>query len=412
MRRPKTLETKERTFGALALARGLRSMGINFSTIALPLYMEALGFSAVAIGLSFVLMTLAGTALLFLWGILGDRYGYKKVLLAVELLFGASCLMLASSSSLAVIIVAATLGGYGGQGGGGLRGSFGPGLSAFIGSVWKDPYERTRRIGVITFIGGLAGLVGYGVLAWVGASAHLVGDVRAYRDAYLLVFGVTVASITALLATREGTHPPRTARILTSGGQKFIGKVVASNVLNGLGLGLAVPLLPLWLSLKFGFDAETIALIFGGSTVCSSVASYFSHAVASRLGNVATASATRAINGAMLVAMAVAPWGLLAGALYVVRGFSGGLGTPARASVTLGGVAGSELGAATSIAGVSMRVSLMSSGLAGYLLTVAENVPLGAGGVIQLAGGFLYYRLLKGTPGAERMSPEAGAGAS
>jgi Major Facilitator Superfamily len=384
-------------------------VGISFSTIALPLYMAALGFSAVTIGLSFVLMTLAGTALVFVWGVLGDRVGYKTVLVAVELLFGASCLLLAYGTSLSVIIVAAMMGGYGGQGGGGLRGSFGPGLSAFVGSVWKDAYERTRRIGAITFVGGIAGLAGYGVLAWVGARAPVVGDAAAYQDAYLLLFGTTVGSIAALLLTREGSHPPRTARILTSGGQRFIGRVVLSNVFNGFGLGLAIPLLPLWFSLRYGFDAGTIALVFGASTACSSVASYFSHAVATRLGNVATGAATRVVNGAMLVAMAAAPWGALAGGLYVVRGFSGGLGVPARTSVTLGGVAGSELGAATSISGVSMRASLMSSGIAGYLLTVAENAPLGAGGVFQLVGGLIYYRLLKGTPGTEGVK-EGGGG--
>ena len=79
------------------------------------------------IGLSFVLMTLVGTGLVFLWGVLGDRVGYKRVLVAVDLLFAVSCLMLATSTSLVPIMVAAMLGGYGGQGGGGLRGSFGPG---------------------------------------------------------------------------------------------------------------------------------------------------------------------------------------------------------------------------------------------------------------------------------------------
>ena len=397
-------EARNWTFRYLALARALRSVGISFSTIALPLYMAALGFSPVTIGLSFVLMTLGGTGLVFVWGILGDRVGYKKVLIVVDVLFAGSCLILAMSTSLIPVVTAAVIGGYGGQGGGGLRGAFGPGLSAFVGSVWKGAYERTKTIGTITFVGGIAGLAGYAVLAWVGLRVPALGDVGAYQDAYILLLGTTAASVAALLLTKEGVHPPRTARILTKEGQKFIGKVVVSNVFNGLGLGLAIPLLPLWFSLKFGFGAETIALIFGASAVFSSVASYFSHVVAVRLGNVSTAAVTRAVNGALLVAMAFAPWGLVAGAIYVVRGISGGLGAPARTSVTLGGVAGSEMGAATSISGVSMRASFMSSGVAGYLLTVAENAPLGIGGALQIVGGALYYRLLRGMSGSPESS--------
>lgn len=362
--------------------------------------MAALGFSPVTIGLSFVLMTVAGTGLVLIWGVLGDRVGYKTVLIAVEVLFGASCLILATNTGLVLVVIAAMMGGYGGQGGGGLRGSFGPGLTAFVGSVWKGSNERTRVIGAITFLGGIASLLGYAVLYWVGLRVPALGDVRAYKDAYVLLLATTAVATAALLLTKEGVHPPRTAKILTRGGQRFIGRVVVSNVFNGLGLGLAIPLLPLWFSLRFGFGADTIALVFGASTVCSSVASYLSHRVAARLGNVKTAAVTRAMNGVMLLAMAVAPLGIVASAIYVARGFSGGLGVPARTSVTLGGVAGSELGAATSISGMSMRASLASSGVAGYLLTVAENAPLGIGGLLQVVGGVLYYRLLRATPEA------------
>ena len=208
-------DSRRWTLRYLALARALRSVGISFSTIALPLYMAALGFSPVIIGLSFVLMTLVGTGLVFLWGILGDRVGYKKVLIAADLLFAGSCSILSTNTSLIPVVIAATMGGYGGQGGGGLRGAFGPGLSAFIGTVWKGGYERTKTIGTISFVGGMAGLAGYAVLAWVGLRVPALGDVRAYQDAYLLLLGTTAASVAALLLTREGVHPPRTAKILT-----------------------------------------------------------------------------------------------------------------------------------------------------------------------------------------------------
>lgn len=137
---------EDRNFHSLLYARVLRSIGISFSSVALPLYMAVLGFSPVVIGISFLLMTLFGSFLVFLWGLVGDRFGYKKVLIFVEALFSCSAIIFAfgQGSNLALILFAAVIGGYGGMGGGGLRGAFGPGMTALVGYLWKEPAERIR----------------------------------------------------------------------------------------------------------------------------------------------------------------------------------------------------------------------------------------------------------------------------
>jgi MFS family permease len=389
--------TKDRSFRLLLLARVMRSVGISFSSLALPIYMLKLGFSTVLIGLTFSLMTVVGSALVFGWGLLGDRFGYKKVVILVELLFAASALILSlTSGSLPLIVLAAVIGGYGGMGAGGLRGAFGPGLTALVGSIWKEPEERVRKLGSIMFVAGIAGIVGYGFLGVQGwlSTAKILGELESFRAIYLLTFFAALVGVVSLIGVSEAPHPKKEARILTNESRKFVSKVVASNVVNAAGIGIVIPLLPLWFLTRFGYDSTVISLIYAVSSAISAVSSYYSHVLTARIRTVSAASLTRALNGAFLIAMAFSPIGAIAAALYLIRGLSSGLGAPIRQSIMISGVSESEMGTASSLSGVSTRLSFLSSGLGGYLLAVAENSPLLVGGILQLFGGALFYRLL------------------
>ena len=362
--------------------------------------MSKLGFSTVLIGLTFALMTVVGAALVFGWGLLGDKFGYKKVVILVEILFAFSALLLSlSSATLPLIILAAVIGGYGGMGAGGLRGAFGPGLTALVGSIWKGQEERVRKLGSITFIAGIAGIAGYGLLGVQGwlFTTKIFGELQSFRVIYLLTFFTALLAVVSLAGVRESAHSKKEARILTNKSRKFVSKVVASNIVNATGIGIVIPLLPLWFLIRFGYDSMTISLIYAGASAVSAISSYYAHLLTSRIKAVSAASLTRGLNGAFLLAMAFSPLGAIAAALYLVRGLSSGLGGPIRASITLSGVSDSEMGTATSLSGVSTRLSFLSSGLGGYLLAVAENSPLVVGGILQLCGGAIFYRLLRGS---------------
>jgi Major Facilitator Superfamily len=383
-------------FRTLLYARILRSVGISFSSVALPLYMSALGYSPLVIGISFLLMTLFGSFLLLLWGVVGDRFGYKNVLIIVEALFSCSAIIFAfaQGSNLILIVFAAVIGGYGGMGGGGLRGAFGPGMTALVGYLWRDPVERIRRLGRITFVAGLAGTAGYALLAAEGFASSFVGEIGAFRLLYFLTFFTGAGAIVLLSFIREQHHAPRKARIITKKSGQFVSRIVASNIVNGLGIGLAIPLLPLWFLLAFQYSATEISIIYVCSAIAGAIASYFAHNVSARIGAVNSASMARILNGVFLASMAFSPFGILAASLYVVRAISGGVSAPIRQAVTLQGVEETELGAASSLSGLSVRASFMSSGLGGYLLTLSESLPLELGGALQICGGAIFYKLL------------------
>ncbi|HVB95877.1 MAG TPA: MFS transporter [Nitrososphaerales archaeon] len=397
----------DRNFRLLLYARVLRSVGISFSSVALPLYMAALGFSVVVIGVSFLLMTVFGSLLVFLWGPLGDRYGYARVMMAVEALFVVSALVFSLSPSgiLPIILFAAVIGGYGGMGGGGLRGAFGPGMTALVGYLWRGSDERVRRLGTITFVAGLAGTAGYALLSAQSALSVFFGDVGAFRAFYVLTAVTGLGAIVLISLIREPRHARKKERVITREGGRFVSRIVLSNVVNGAGIGLAIPLLPLWFRLAFGYSNAEISVIYVASAVVGAVASYFAHEVSSRFGAVLSASAARVTNGLLLVSMAFAPLGILAASLYCLRAVSAGVSAPIRQAVTMGGVQDSELGTATSLTGLAQRASFASSGLGGYLLTLSEGLPLEFGGVLQVCGGALFYGLLRRSRGQEASRP-------
>ncbi len=386
----------DKNFQFLLFARIMRSVGISFSTLALPLYMAALGFSPTVIGISFLLMTLAGAFLVLIWGLVGDRFGYKKVLIMVELLFASSAILLAfgDTKDLVIILLAAVMGGYGGMGGGGLRGAFGPGMSALVGYLWRNPAERIRKLGTVTFVAGLAGIAGYALLSVEDFASATLGEVGAFRLLYLVTFFTGIAGIMLLTFLKEPHHLPRKAKIITYDSGKFVSKIVVSNIVNGFGIGLAIPLLPLWFLLAFKYTATDISIIYISSAAASATASYFARHVSGRLGAVRSASLARIFNGLFLLGMAFSPFGVFAAALYVIRSISGGFGAPIRQAVTLGGVQETEFGAASSLSGVSVRAAFVSSGLGGYLMTVSEGLPLEVGALFQICGGVIFYRLL------------------
>ena len=389
----------DRYFRLLLFARVLRSIGIGFSSLALPLYMTALGYTPVLIGVSFLLMTVLGSFLVFLWGPLGDKFGYAKVMILLEALFATSALIFAFSPTavLPVIVFAAVIGGYGGGGGGGLRGTFGPGITALVGYLWRGTEERIRRLGTITFVAGISGTVGYALLYLQSVLSVRFGDIGAFKMVYFWTALTGLGALALLCLIKEPKHAKRSAKVITRESGTFVSKVALSNVVNGFGIGLAIPLLPLWFGLAFSYNNAEISVIYVVSAVVGGIASYFSHEVSSRLGAIRSASAARGASGILLVAMAFVPIGTVAALLYCLRAACGGVSAPVRQAVTLGGVQETDLGAASSLAGLAQRASFTSSGLGGYLLSLYEGLPLEVGGLLQLAGGFLFFGLLRGS---------------
>ena len=94
----------------LFAARALRDFGDSFVAILLPAYLLALGFTPLAVGV-LATVSLSGSACLTIGaGVLGARYGYRRLLLIAAGLMVATGLAFASFHQYAILLAIAFAG--------------------------------------------------------------------------------------------------------------------------------------------------------------------------------------------------------------------------------------------------------------------------------------------------------------
>jgi len=143
-------------FHWLLTSRVLRSVGIIFVTLSSSLYLSLLGLSPPTIGLIFLGITAYVAGYSFGMGLLGDRVGYRKTLIAGEFISGVGILVLGLARNIDLIVPALIISGLGGTAGG-ARGAFSPGLTALVASNWTDEKERVRKMGLLTSASAFSG---------------------------------------------------------------------------------------------------------------------------------------------------------------------------------------------------------------------------------------------------------------
>jgi EmrB/QacA subfamily drug resistance transporter len=146
--------------------------------------------------------TLVFAGLLFTWGVLGDRFGRRKILLLGMVLFGLASLASAYAHSPGQLIAARSLMGIGGA-------AILPATLSIISNVF-DPRERARAIGI------WAGAVGLGV-----AVGPVVGGVLLehfwWGSVFLINVPILVFGIIAVITLVPDSRDPRPGRIDVAG---------------------------------------------------------------------------------------------------------------------------------------------------------------------------------------------------
>ncbi len=391
----KNTDGEERTFKFFLISRATRSISLIFVTLALPLYLFALHYNIISIGIIYFVIMSFNAVLSLLLGALGDRVGYKKSLIIGEFFPLTALIMLAISTNFFVIVIAAVIGGIAGIAGG-MRGTFSPGSTALIVSNWEEQKERVKKLAQTTYVGSGFAIFGGLLLYLRSFLINSIGDILSFR----LLFGFSafmiLISLISLLFVAEVRRPKKTTRVMKKESAKYSLRIITANLFNGFGMGVALPLLPLWFELRFGVDTGLIGIIYTISYAATAIAAYLAskRAYLTKFSIVFTASYTRTLQGAMLIIIAFSPLFILSSVFFMIRSFIAGFGSPSRSAVNMSGVNSQDYGTASSVMGVANRVSQTSSGLSGYLMDISLPFPVLLGGLLQTIGGFVYYRVL------------------
>ncbi len=377
-------------FKYLAISRVLRSIGLIFVTLSSSLYLSLIGIKPLIIGIIFAGVIAFSSVLSFLLGLFGDRKGYKKAIIIGDSFAVIGVLTLSLTRNLIFITIALIIAGIGGTAGG-LRGVYSPGLTALVMSNWEDEKERIEKIGYLTFLGSISAVGGSLMLS---ISSYLpFGKIGNYKFLFLISFLLLLGSLISVFLVKERPRPIKTSKIMKVSSFRYISKVIIANSFAGFGVGMAIPLLPLWFSICYHVSPSLIGVVFTLNYIATSLGSF----TATKLffETLKAASITRILNGIFLIAMAFSPFFFLASLIYIIRGFNAGFGAPNRTAVNIRGVSSEDYGTASSLQGIATRVSQMSSGLSGYLMEIDSPLSLFIGGIFQAIGGILYMKLLK-----------------
>ncbi len=377
----------------LAATRLLRSIALIYLTIAMPLYLVALHVSIVYIGLVVLAVMSFNLFVTFSLGMLGDRAGYRYALIISEIISFSGITVLAFSTSIYVIILGIILSGVTGSGGA-LRGSMSAGLTAYVANNWKEDKERASRLAGIFVVGAIGSVIG-SMLLYFNAPIRLqFGILGAYRVTFMLASALLLVSIILLLRVKDSPRPKKTTRIMKMESLKYTLRVMASNAVTGMGIGLAIPLMPLWFTLSFHLSTSSLSYIFIGYYAVAGIGSYVARRISHRVNLVNMGSATRVVNGLFLIAMAFSPIPLMAALFYELYAFTSALGVPSRSAINIKGINQEDYGTASTLQGLAISTSQFTGGLSGLALEYALPLPPLVGGILQSLGGVVYKKLM------------------
>lgn len=328
----------------LILSTILGSIPVGTLTIVLPIYLKRIHFNAVGIGLLFTVSGLVSAGLLFVFGLLADRFSRKPFLVLGTLMPALSYVLFLTSTDSRVLTIASAVGGVGLAGG--LGGALATSaFNALLASL-VTPEHRTRAFSLNEAGWALAlmvGSVGAGVPVLVRRWAGL--DMMAsYHVVFVLSLALALAAVLVLLPIREpgarqvrvgwraksaaagaegtdatDTGPATRHHWLPRHSRREIGYLALVLGLLGLGLGFITQLLPLWFFLRFHADEAALGPWYAAAEALSVAGTLLAPRVARRLGAVRAVVGLQGASAALLLAMALVPAFPLVALLYVWR---------------------------------------------------------------------------------------------
>ncbi len=288
-------------------------------------YLKSLHYDEATVGLLNAIPTLAGVVFALPAGYLSDRIGRKKMLLFSTLLGAVGFLGMCFSES--IFFLCLTL----------LVSSFAEitiwTLTAPFMADNSQAEDRTQlfslqfALGTLTnFIGSLGGgflprLFG----GWLGTAPESTASLRAT----LLTAGLCIVlSLVPLLFLTENPRPvrvPAKAAPTSPSGRRKLPKVnslilwlILPDIMVGLGAGMTIPFLNVYVSGKFGVEFETLGLLFGFAELSTTLAVFIQPLLARRFGKVRSIVLFQGLSLPFLLLLGFGPYfWMVAIALYV-----------------------------------------------------------------------------------------------
>ncbi len=415
------------SFKYLLASRVFRSVALSFVTLALPLYLIfVLHQDLISVGLVYFGIMLFTAIVSFSFGVASDSIGYAKTMLIAELLPFAGLLGLflstfitSTGTSMLLIVISAMLAGVSGVGG--MRGSYSSGQIALIANNWNNNDDRINRMSRIITAASIASIVGGFLLVFQGmlnralqsSTTELIANTLSYRYFFLLSTMLVLLSIICIYFVKEAKRQKKKHIAIRKASESYTVKVMISQAISGIGMGLALPILPALIAKSFSLSAaissQYIGYVFGFGYLFIAISSFYVSRIIYRrkLNTLNVAAFSRVSQGIILVLVAVTIAllrsrvliGMAAvGVLYVIYSAFIGIGAPMRQSINMKGIRANDYGTASAGMSAAIQLPQVSTGVSGVLSEIVAafaSLPVAMGGAFLIVGGIVYWRLLK-----------------
>jgi MFS family permease len=385
-------------------ARVFMSASRALAGVIVPIYLALSGFSAVELGLLFVVVALASALLSSLVGFTSDRVGRKPFLIILPLCAAGAAVVFALTRSVPLIFAFAALGSFGrGAGAGaGMVGPYQPAEQALLADA-VPARARNMLFGFVAFASSLGALIGGGPLATLPDALPLLGaahGLASYRLTFLVMalLAATAASLALPIANtkpaaRPTGSPEQPRRRISRTTWPILARLWITNSINGLAIGFFGPFITYWFFRRYGAGPALIGALYSIINLAALFSNLYAPRLARRLGLVRAIVFSRALQAILMIPMVLAPTFWLAGGFYLVRMLCQRVGLPLRQSYVMGVVPPEERGTVGALSNLpSQATSALSPGIAGAIFAnVSLSLPFEIGAFFQGLNTLLFF---------------------
>ncbi|MBI0584553.1 MAG: MFS transporter [Methanomassiliicoccus sp.] len=352
----------------LILLMSFSSLATGYFWVATSAYLPQVGVPAGSVGLILAINGVAFMLSAIPLGLLADRTGRKRILLIGLLWMPPALMVYAFTTNIAFLLVASAIAGV-------AEGAFLTTWNALIADMTTGE-ERKEAFALSFIVMAVTTGIGYALPFAFPSIAGLGGwTTFQVHEAFFIIMAATslITPVTLSRLLRDYNETPEPGLSFKKG--KNLGpmlKFSAFNSLIGLGAGFIIPLIPLWLLLRFGVADTYSGPLLALASLTMGFASIASAGLARRHGTVKAIVMCQGSSTVFMLALAFVPGPASAGLLYVIRSMLMNMAAPLTDSFLMGIISKEERGLASAINSIVWR-------LPHSVTTVAGGVLLGMG---------------------------------
>jgi MFS family permease len=370
--------------GTLLTARSLRAFADGYVAVLLPVYLLALGFGTLEVGILSTVTMLGSAAATLAVGRWGHRFDLRRLLIAAAALMALTGIGFAAFSSLWPLLIVALAGTM--NPGGGDVSVFYP-LEHTALAAAAPAESRTSAFARYSFIGSLFGAIGALAAAapeWL-AQRHGVAMLDALKLMFI-VYGAIGVTVGVLYTRFPRTETTEKAPAPLGPSRAVVWKLAGLFSIDSFAGGFLInAMLALWLFERFDLSLTAAGAFFFWTGLLSAVSQLAAAPLARKIGLVITMVFTHLPANFCLIAAAFAPTLEIALGLLLVRSALSQMDVPARGAYVMSVVTPAERPAAASFTAVPRSLaSAISPSLTGAMFAASSMAaPLVLCGVLK-----------------------------